>query len=89
MSKGCTPISIHDFRELKSSSVSAVDIAEEYIRELISEGWIEEVKPREFWVIQTERSGVMACDDKVKAYDLADEINHQKTEIIKVREVIE
>jgi len=59
------------------------------VKKLISEGWIE-VKPREWWVITSSRSGTMACDDYKKACDLADELlGNQNTEIIKVREVIE
>ena len=47
------------------------------------------VKPREWWVITSSRSGTMACDDYKKACDLADELlGNQNTEIIKVREVI-
>ena len=52
---------------------------ESTLKTLISEGWIEEVKPREFWIeIQTTGTFVQTCKD-----DLDNE-----GEVIKVREVI-
>jgi len=42
MSKGCVPFSIF--------SSGTVDVSEEYLEQFIAEGWIEEVKPRE-WIM--------------------------------------
>ena len=61
--------------------------------DLISRGWIEEVKPREFWVLKNHR-GLSAHYDKKMAEDCNWEDRTDKSglvtfsEIIKVREVI-
>jgi hypothetical protein len=42
--EGSTPMILFDH-------INEVDVSEEFIPKLLDEGWIEEVKPREFWVV--------------------------------------
>ena len=88
--KGCIPISIHNFTDLPKCDVSPIDICEEYINELISEGWIEEVKPREFELHINNNSHCLSACYKVGYGWLskATHFNISGDEIIKVREVL-
>lgn len=62
---------------------------------LISEGWIEEIKPREWWVLKPKDHST--AGQNVRFYknptyardDYEKEVNESWFEIIKVREVIE
>ncbi len=64
------------------------DISKDFIEQLITDGWIEEVKPREFWVLKSSKSGLAVCSTEERADDLADEFveENQNVEIIKVTE---
>jgi len=64
---------------------------EEYVDKLLSEGWIEEVKPREWWEIERTDVGFY-YDDRFGSYEEAEGIrnsHYKNSRIIKVREVIE
>ena len=88
MSKGCVPVSIFDFRGI-TGSVPNVDVAKDHLDYLISEGWIEPIKPREWWVNMHKDSGnnyfCNTKDEAIRTMWGVPEHNH----IIKVREVIE
>ena len=60
-------------------------------QKLIFEGWIEEVKPREWWEI--ERTDVsFHYDDRFRSYEDAEDVRnstYKNSRIIKVQEVME
>jgi len=65
--------------------------SESTLKKLISEGWIEEVKPREWWEI--ERTDVsFHYDDRFRSYEDAEDVRnstYKNSRIIKVQEVME
>ena len=64
---------------------------ESTLKTLISEGWIEEVKPREWGEIERTDVGFY-YDDRFGSYEEAEGIrnsHYKNSRIIKVREVIE
>ena len=72
LSEGCIPMSLYNIKDCE------VTISKEFIGQLLCEGWIEPIKPREFWIeVQTTGTFVQTCKD-----DLDNE-----GEVIKVREV--
>jgi len=62
--------------------------SEEYIDKLIRDGWIEEVKPRE-WVLEIDTSLCGEVSHAVRPANAKGRMLHKDSEIIKVREVIE
>ena len=98
-SEGCIPMAIYDFRDLPGSKVSNVTISKEYLDELISEGWIEEVKPREWYEIEFDNSRewikafntyrystLKEAQERLERIVCRDDMPYR---IIKVREVIQ
>ena len=59
--------------------------SESTLKKLISEGWIEEVKPREWWVLECETPGLLWAGEDIKAQLK----KNPNLKFIKVREVIE
>jgi len=84
-SEGCIPMAIYDFRDLPGSEASNVNISKEYLDELISEGWIEPIKPREWWVLECETPGLLWAGEDIKAQLK----KNPNLKFIKVREVIQ
>ena len=82
-SEGCIPMAIYDFRDLPGSEASNVNISKEYLDELISEGWIEPIKPRE-WTLE-----VTPEQTYIRILPIRQKLFSSGSEIIKVREVIE
>ena len=87
MSKGCVPVSIFDFRSIAGNTPN-VDVAKDHLDYLVSEGWIEPIKPREFYLFDDQLSGEKIWYNTIEEAkeDLA-RWAHKK--IIKVREVIQ
>ena len=86
-SEGCIPMAIYDFRDLPGSEASNVNISKEYLDELISEGWIEPIKPREFYVTLyggTNVGTIHNTEDEAQRF-----LTKNLGTVIKVREVTE
>ena len=66
-------------------STEVFSTTEEYVDKLISEGWIEEVKPREWWVLECETPGLLWAGEDIKAQLK----KNPNLKFIKVREVIQ
>ena len=65
---------------------------ESTLKTLISEGWIEPIKPREWWVIINESSKY--CSERYDSYEEAEQkrllyTGKEDYKVIKVREVIQ
>ena len=58
---------------------------------LLKEGWIEEIKPREWWKLYRKGMGLLVADFKTKEEAQRYKVNNtccSNDEIIKVREVL-
>ena len=79
-STGCVPISLFNHADGTGS-----DICIDSLPQLIADGWIEEVKPREWYVLECNNPGLLWESEAIKE-QLAKNPN---LKFIKVREVIE
>ena len=80
LSEGCIPMSLYNIKDCE------VVISKEFIGQLISEGWIEEFKPREWWVRILDENHIEITKNEI---ELAGWSFDRLSKIIKVREVIE
>ena len=89
LSEGCIPMSLYNIKDCE------VTISKEFIGQLISEGWIEPIKPREWYEVETQRpDGTWSALSYLRYYDKQGARDavcrcEMNARFIKVREVIQ